>query len=243
MKFTKDGHVSFGYTLKDHKIEFYVEDTGIGIPGHLHTEIFDRFRQADSTIARQFGGTGLGLSISKAYVELLGGKIWLKSSPGQGSKFFFNLPFELIRNGHHKENTGENDNFISFESPKTILVAEDEDLNFMLLDQLLSNQKFNLIRVANGAEAVHACKNNTAIDLILMDVKMPVMDGYEATRLIKHLHPGLPVIMQTAYARESDKQKAYECGCDGYISKPIIINEFLDLLKIHLKKEEIPQIQ
>lgn len=240
MKFTRQGHITFGYTLKDHNIEFYVEDTGIGIPAHLHTEIFDRFRQADSTIARQFGGTGLGLSISKAYVELLGGKIWLKSAPGQGSKFFFTLPFELSRNGHHKDSASENDNFLSFDSTKTLLVAEDEDLNFMLLDQLLSNQHFNLIRVVNGAEAVHVCKTNPAIDLVLMDVKMPVMDGYEASRLIKEQFPHLPIIMQTAYARESDKQKAFECGCDGYIAKPIIINEFLELLKTHLNKEEIP---
>ncbi|MBK7030223.1 MAG: hypothetical protein IPH45_13950 [Bacteroidales bacterium] len=171
MKFTKNGHVSFGYSLKEHNIEFFVEDTGIGIPSHLHTEIFDRFRQADSTIARQFGGTGLGLSISKAYVELLGGKIWLKSAPGQGSIFYFTLPFEMARNGHHKETQKENDNFLNFEAPKNLLIAEDEDLNFMLLDQLLANQNFNLIRVMNGAEAVHVCKSNPDIDLVLMDVK------------------------------------------------------------------------
>jgi len=239
LKFTKQGHVKFGYTCQDHHLEFYIEDTGIGIAPELHEEIFERFRQADSTIARQFGGTGLGLSISKAYVELLGGKIWVSSKAGEGATFYFTLPFEMGHNGHSHSKVADTNEFISFDSSKTILIAEDEDLNYLLLEQVLSEYDLKLIRVENGAEAFDFCKNHPEIDLVLMDVKMPVMDGYEATRMIKAVRPELPIIMQTAYSRESDRQKSFECGCDGYISKPIIISEFLGHLQKHLKITEI----
>lgn len=237
IKFTKQGKVKFGYKQKGRFLEFYVEDTGIGIPANMHSEIFDRFRQADSTIARQFGGTGLGLAISKAYVELLGGKIWLQSTPGLGSTFYFTIPFSATGESNANIKQESIRELVSFDKAKTILIAEDEELNYMLLDQLLSGYNLKLIRVMNGAEAVHSCKTNPAIDMVIMDVKMPVMDGYEATRLIKLVRPEIPVIMQTAYSRESDKEKAFQCGCDGYMSKPIVISQFLDLIKKHFDTE------
>jgi PAS domain S-box-containing protein len=241
IKFTKQGQVKFGYKVKPGFLEFFVEDTGIGIPANMHKEIFDRFRQADSTIARQFGGTGLGLSISKAYIELLGGTIWLDSSPGLGSTFYCTIPFEITRNGHSTplENTGQAK--IELGRSRTLLIAEDEEFNYLLLDQILSGYNLNLIRVENGAEAVHTCKTNPDIDMVIMDVKMPVMDGYEATRLIKQFRPELPVIMQTAYSRESDREKAFQNGCDGYLSKPLAIGQFLELLKKHFDAELIAQ--
>jgi CheY-like chemotaxis protein/nitrogen-specific signal transduction histidine kinase len=230
LKFTRQGKVEYGYSVKEHFLEFYVTDTGIGVPEKMHEEIFDRFRQADSTIARQFGGTGLGLSISKAYVELLGGTIWLTSELGKGSTFYFTLPFEIDRNGNSIHNSSNLGNIFQYSKSKTILVAEDEDFNFMLLEQILSGHNLILIRVLNGAEAVMMCKSNPDIDMVLMDVKMPVMDGYEATRLIKLERPDLPIIIQTAYVRESDRLKAFESGCNEYISKPLVVNDFLVML-------------
>ncbi|NVO19672.1 MAG: PAS domain S-box protein [Bacteroidetes bacterium] len=239
LKFTKQGAVEFGYTVKNQFLEFYVKDSGIGIPENMHKEIFERFRQADSTIARQYGGTGLGLSISKAYVELMGGEIWLESKPGIGSTFYFNLPFEIARNGNSRKGGSELMQNIETGSTRKILVAEDEDFNFMLLEQILSGRNISLIRVNNGAEAVMACKSNLDIDLVIMDVKMPVMDGYEATRLIKQDRPGLPIIIQTAYARESDRIKAMECGCNEYVSKPIVVSEFLNMLDLLMTREVV----
>jgi PAS domain S-box-containing protein len=239
LKFTKVGEVDFGYSVKDNFLEFYVKDTGIGVPQKMHEEIFERFRQADSTIARQFGGTGLGLSISKAYVELLGGKIWLTSEQGQGSVFYFTLPFEVKRNGHSNNSANNLKGLFSLERPRNILVAEDEDFNYMLLEQIFSDLNVQLIRVLNGAEAVMSCKTNPDIDIVIMDVKMPVMDGYDATRLIKQERPDLPVMIQTAYARESDRVKAFECGCDEYVSKPLIINDFLALLEKYLSAKSL----
>jgi PAS domain S-box-containing protein len=239
IKFTKQGHVRFGYERKNTFLEFFIEDTGIGIPQNMHHEIFDRFRQADSTIARQYGGTGLGLSISKAYVELLKGEIWLTSSPGNGSTFYFTLPYEASLKGHEYLNESENNTRLVLHDTKTLLIAEDEEFNFLLLAQILSGYNLELIRVVNGAEAVQSCKSNPEIDMVIMDAKMPVMDGYEATRLIKKLRPDLPVIMQTAYASVADREKAMICGCDGYISKPLVIGQFLELIKKHLNNEVI----
>ena len=244
LKFTKEGHIVFGYEVKENQLEFRVEDTGIGIHPNMHKEIFERFRQADSAVSRLYGGTGLGLSISKAYVELLGGTIWLTSQLDKGTTFFFTLPFEIQKNGFQVDTSAVAGNTFSFSKKMTVLVAEDEDFNFLLLEKVLDELGLNLIRAENGAKAVLECKSNPSIQLVLMDVKMPVMDGYEATKLIKQDRPELPVLIQTAYVRESDKQKAYESGADGYISKPIIISEFISQLHQLLPKEkQLPDIQ
>lgn len=238
-KFTRKGFIRFGYIEKEHFLEFFVSDSGIGIPENMHEEIFERFRQADSTIARQYGGTGLGLSISKAYIELLGGTIWLESTIGSGSTFRFTIPFESIENQLSLGKSPVEEKFLLPGKEKIILVAEDEDLNYMLLKEILSGQNLKLIRVVNGAEAVIACKTNPAIDLVIMDIKMPVMDGFEATRLIKQKQPDLPVIIQTAYSRESDMERAFQCGCDGYVSKPIVIDQLIGLMKKFLSAEHL----
>ncbi|MGE0021915.1 MAG: response regulator [Draconibacterium sp.] len=219
LKFTKQGNVNFGYQIKEDEIEFVVEDTGIGIPATMHNEIFKRFRQVESTTARQFGGSGLGLSISKAYVEMLGGKIWLDSDLGKGSTFYFTIPYKRAQKtvSSDKSITGSGNRI---KQQKTLLVAEDEDSNFMLLEELLSGLNSNILRAVNGLEAVEICKSNRQIDLVLMDIKMPVMDGYEATRQIRNFLPVLPIIAQTAYTSEVDRNKALVCGCNDFISKP-----------------------
>ncbi len=234
-KFTKNGFINVGYTVKNDYLEFYVEDTGIGIPTEYQNVIFDRFRQVEISSAREFGGSGLGLSISKAYVELLGGELWLESKSGEGSKFYFTIP-------NKREITDE----LSAKTPKlftqelavskTILVAEDEDSNYMLLEIFLKDLKFKLIRARDGVEAVELCKLFPMIDLVLMDIKMPVMNGYEATKEIRKLFPMLPVIAQTAYSNDTDRNHASECGCIDFISKPIEQQALLALLSKHLDK-------
>lgn len=220
LKFTKQGNVNFGYQIKEDEIEFVVEDTGIGIPATMHNEIFKRFRQVESTTARQFGGSGLGLSISKAYIEMLGGKIWLDSELGKGSTFYFTIPYKRAQKtvSSDQSSAGLGN---GIKQQKTLLVAEDEDSNFMLLEELLSGLNSNIIRAVNGLDAVEICKSNRQIDLVLMDIKMPVMDGYEATKQIRSFMPALPIIAQTAYTSEVDRNKALVCGCNDFISKPL----------------------
>jgi PAS domain S-box-containing protein len=229
LKFTKKGCVNFGYYVKDTHLEFYVEDTGIGIPSEMHDEIFKRFRQVETTASRQYGGTGLGLSISKSYVELLGGKMWLTSEPGKGSAFYFTIPYKkVIPNGLSDKPSKEVK--LELHKPQTILIAEDEDSNFMLLKELLSVAELDIIRAVNGLEAVEICKSNPHIDVVLMDIKMPVMDGLEATRRIKAMNPGLPVIAQTAYSLPEEKETALKAGCRAFLSKPIKANELIKVL-------------
>lgn len=221
MKFTQKGHVIFGYTKKENTLEFYVEDTGIGIPSGMHDEIFKRFRQVELTDDRQFGGSGLGLAISKAYVEMLGGKIWLTSILGKGSVFYFTIPYNKGFLTDMPEIQNQSEIKMDIKGSTTIVIAEDEDLNFMLLDELLSAPNLTILRALNGLEAVELCKSNRQIDLVLMDIKMPIMNGYEATERILELRPTLPIIVQTAYSSEADRTKAFACGCSDFISKPI----------------------
>ena len=235
LKFTEKGNINFGYTIKNNDLEFFVEDTCIGIPPEMHKEIFKRFRQVESTTARQFGGSGLGLSISKAYVELLGGKMWLDSKLNKGSTFYFTIPNKKAQ----KKNLSEQSNNgykIETRASKTLLVADDEDSNFLLLKALLSGLNSNIIRAVNGLEAVEICKSNNHIDLVLMDIKMPVMDSYEATKQIKALMPGLPIIAQTAYTTDKDKNKAIACGCNDFISKPFNKEMFISKILEQLDK-------
>ena len=235
-KFTHLGTISFGYNMQGDNLEFFVKDSGIGIDESLHEAIFDRFRQADSSISREYGGTGLGLSISKAYVELLGGKIWLTSKPGEGANFYFTIPYNPVKAEHKKE--------IAFLEPEinesakqlTILVAEDEKINSILLNELFKGFKANIIWTVNGVEAVNACKSVSGIDLVVMDMKMPLMDGFEATRQIKQLFPDLPVIAQTAYASDKDRSKILGCGCDDLITKPFDVKIFKSILNKYIEQ-------
>jgi CheY-like chemotaxis protein len=236
IKFTKQGHVSFGYKVKDNQIEFSVEDTGIGIPSEMHEMVFKRFSQVETILARQFGGSGLGLSISKAYVELLGGKIWLQSEVGVGSTFCFTIPLKIAVKAGLPGNQATGKETLEIKTTKTILIAEDEDTNFLLLKAVLSSLNIRIVRAVNGVEAVEACRSNR-FDLILMDIKMPVMDGHEATRQIRKFRPNLPIIAQTAYSALSDKTKALESGCNDFISKPIQHDLLLSKIKTAFKEK------
>lgn len=234
LKFTKQGFVNFGYKIKDSELEFFVEDSGIGIPAEMHEEIFKRFSQVENTTSRQFGGSGLGLSISKAYVELMGGEIWLKSELGKGSRFCFTIPY--IKPNKDDLNKAKCDVNKDANSIRAInlLIAEDEESNFLLLVEMLSGIDVNIIRAVNGIEAVNICKSEE-IDLILMDVKMPVMDGYAAAKQIRSFLPDLPIIAQTAYSTDLDKITALANGCNDFISKPIIQEILVSKIKKLLK--------
>ncbi len=233
-KFTTKGQISFGYNQKNDHLGFYISDTGIGIAEDQYSNIFERFYQVESSVSRQYEGTGLGLPISKAYVELLGGEIWLTSEKGKGSVFYFNIPFTQTGRSELSDKKVVKPEIAVINHKKTVLVAEDEETNYFLMVELLSSLNLNLIHARNGKEAVGICESDQQVDLVLMDIKMPVMDGYEATMIIKKLRPGLPVIAQTAYAFESDREKAINAGCDDYISKPFNRESLISVIKKHL---------
>jgi PAS domain S-box-containing protein len=234
LKFTQKGKVRFGYTLTGNNLQFFVEDTGIGIPEEMHEYIFERFRQVDNSATRKYGGTGLGLALSKGYVELLGGSMKLTSKSGKGSIFSFTLPYKPVIKTRSDAIADSRVTDITFPPEKTILVAEDENNNFLLISELLTSLKLKVIRAQNGLEAVNICASGNLPDLILMDVKMPVMDGIEAAKLIKENNPGLPIIALTAYAPEVDKKSIQGSGCDAYLEKPIKQQLLYDRLVTYL---------
>ncbi len=233
LKFTKQGEVTFGYVIKAKELEFFVEDSGIGIAPEMHKEIFKRFRQAGTTITSQCGGIGLGLAISKAYIELLGGKMWVVSALNQGSTFYFTIPYIKAKRNISSERKSHKGSRTEIEEPKTVLVAEDEDSNFELVQALLNKMNIHIVRAITGHEAVATCKSKH-VDVVLMDIKMPEMDGYEAIRQIRKLMPTLPIIAQTAYASSADMNKAMTCGCTDFISKPFCRDLFISKVKEHL---------
>ncbi len=235
IKFTKKGHVNYGCQLKGDKLEFFVEDTGIGIPEDKFEDIFKRFRQASMDIAGNYGGSGLGLAITKAYLSLLGGEIWLKSEIGKGSTFYFTIPYEKAPISVEKQDINISRAKLSMVSQASILVAEDEESNYLLLKEYLKDFDINLVWARNGQEAVNICKSRSHIFLVIMDIKMPVMDGLQASREIKRLRPELPVVAFTAYCSDEDVKKAISCGCSGFMSKPITKNQLCNVVMEHLQ--------
>jgi len=242
LKFTHEGFVEFGYVLKNIDdspyIEFFVRDSGIGIPEEMHEIIFERFRQVDDTNTRKYGGTGLGLTISKNLVKLLGGEIQLTSEKDKGTTFQVLLPL-MVPTVQNAETPPVPPVTISTTdwAKRIILVVEDEDSNFFLMDRILKRTGVKLIWAKNGMDAIEICKTQS-IDVILMDIRMPVMDGYEATQIIKKGHPHIPVIAQTAYALKGEKEKSLAAGCDNYIAKPINAKELLAMLHQYLDNKQ-----
>jgi PAS domain S-box-containing protein len=218
VKYTDKGSVKLGCEVKDKFLEFHVSDTGIGISEEHHNKIFDRFYQVESSDNRLYEGTGLGLAISSAYVGLLGGKMWLLSEPGKGTTFNFTLPYQ--NNVAEFQTNIEKPVYydLVFKKKIKILVAEDVESNFLLISYFLQGANAELLRARTGREAVEQCLADRSIDLILMDIKMPDMDGYTAAKLIREANISIPIIAQTAYA--DDMNKAIDSGCSGFISKP-----------------------
>jgi PAS domain S-box-containing protein len=232
IKFTEKGSIEFGYIRKDAFLEFYIKDTGIGICPDRQGVIFERFIQADisDVMARQ--GAGLGLSISKAYVTMLNGRIWVESEAGKGSTFFFTIPYncageikipaELSIPREEVKNPVKN---------LKILIAEDDVMSEILISTIVESICDVQLNAVTGDEAVEVCRNNPDLDLILMDIKMPVMDGYEAIREIRKFNKEVIIIAQTAYGLSIDKENAENAGCNEYISKPIVKEELLSLIQ------------
>ena len=221
IKYTDEGFIDFGYTLKNNFIEFYIKDSGIGVPIDRKEAIFERFVQADIEDKRALQGAGLGLAITKAYVEMLNGEIWIESEEGKGSVFYFTLPY----NKALEEPVAENhilqyDNEIINTDIK-ILIVEDDEISDILISKMLEKISKKLLHVRTGIDAVETYRNNPDIDLILMDINLPIMDGYEAIRQIREFDNDVIIIAQTAYALIGDKEKSIEMGCNNYISKPI----------------------
>ncbi len=229
-KFTQNGMVSFGYSRNDKVIEFFVRDTGIGIPPAEHQRIFERFYQIQPESVTSSRGTGLGLSIARGLADFMKGSIRIDSAPGQGSTFFLTIPYEEPMMQTDRP-VGE----VHFSlQDLTILVAEDEDYNYELVEIMLGRKAGRMIRARNGEEALQLLAAERP-DVVLMDLKMPVMDGYEATRRLREIHPDLPVIALTAYTQPEEEQKAMKVGCNAFISKPIKKQELIGIIKRTIK--------
>jgi CheY-like chemotaxis protein len=255
IKYSKEGAIEIGYILKTDsevderlvlsevevsripQLEFYVKDSGIGIPKDRQHAIFDRFVQADieDEMARQ--GAGLGLAITKSYVEMLGGKIRVESEEDKGSCFYFTLPY----NAESEEKRFiHNDKFSLDEklhiSNLKILIAEDDETSNILISINVKDISKEILIAATGKEAVEICRNNPDIDLILMDIQMPDLNGFKATRLIREFNKKVVIIAQTAYALSGDREKAIEAGCNDYITKPIKKKLLLEMIDMYFNK-------
>jgi len=237
IKFTEKGSVTFGYEILSTKnnIRFTIKDTGLGIDDRNQQHIFDRFKRVDSDTSIKVGGLGLGLSITKAYVEMLGGSISLKSVLGKGSEFSFTIPLEYNKMETIIVHQVIDDKIESNKEEGLILIAEDDNINYILFEKLMKQKNYKILRAINGNEAVQICLDNPNIDLVLMDIKMPIMDGFEALELIKPIRPNLPIIAQTAYSSAEDEEKIYDAGFSNYITKPLnrerlfeLINQYID---------------
>ncbi|MCK9452515.1 MAG: PAS domain S-box protein [Bacteroidales bacterium] len=235
-KFTTKGSIEIGFEQEDEAVRIFVKDTGIGIDESKQQEVFGFFQQENTTLTRGHEGSGLGLSIVKGLADLLGFSIQLHSKKHQGTKITLILPFQkqLATSIIKETETMENPVL----EKVCILIAEDEDTNFFVLDLFLRKTfSAETIRAFNGLEAVKACQENPNISLVLMDIKMPVMDGIEATKQIKVFRPDLPIIAITAYALSGDEQKLLAAGCDDYIAKPVrketLINKVSQYIKVY----------
>ncbi|HPI44814.1 MAG TPA: ATP-binding protein, partial [Tenuifilaceae bacterium] len=233
LKFTKDGSVEFGYELAPDKnyVRFFVKDTGIGIPKDKIELIFQRFRQADIDITKKFGGTGLGLAISKSLVDLMGGNIWVDSQPEIGSTFYFTLPFIKTAIPVAKSDTQFEFNEVMDKlKGKRILIAEDDTNSLFYLKTVLQNAGIACLEALNGRDAVNLFLKNPDVDLILMDLKMPELSGFEAIKEIRKVSPKVPIIVQTAHVFNDEKVLCNAMGCNNFISKPVDVNVLFSAL-------------
>jgi PAS domain S-box-containing protein len=231
LKFTPSGSIDYGYEIKDDFLEFYVKDTGIGIPLEKQDKIFERFIQADLSSTRTYEGAGLGLSICKGLVELLDGRIWFRSVPDKGTTFFFTIPYKPTNS--YNEDIVELAEISTSKILPKILVVEDDHISFMLLKKILKNTDIELFHAENGAVAIEIV-DDMNIDMILMDIRMPVLDGMDATKIIKAKKPDLPIIAQTAYAFNEEKNQILASGFDDYLSKPIESEKLMRIISKYL---------
>jgi PAS domain S-box-containing protein len=239
IKYTEKGSIEFGYTCEGTSpeitaLKFYVKDTGIGIPKNRIDAIFERFIQASvpDKIVRQ--GAGLGLTIAKSYVEMMGGRIWVESEEGVGSTFYFTLPYTVETKIKSNESVNDSLQVEKSDGLKlTILIAEDDEISEKLISINVRNLGNVILKARTGFETVEICRNRPDIDLILLDIQMPGLNGYEATRQIRQFNQNVIIIAQTAFGLTGDREKALEAGCNDYIAKPINKNKLVSIIKKH----------
>jgi PAS domain S-box-containing protein len=228
IKFTNHGCISCGFNVLNGFIDFYVKDTGRGIAKNQLEKIFIMFSQEDTSNTRGYEGSGLGLTIARGLVQLLGGTISVVSEKGVGSTFSFTVPYKA---SGLKSNLLSSDKSSLKNSLKPlILIVEDDDLNFLYIEAVIKMINCDYLHAKNGVEAVDMCKQNDQITLVLMDIKMPVMNGVEATQIIHLFRPELPIIATTAYAQTGDEFRFISAGCNGYITKPIKREKLIELV-------------
>jgi len=232
IKFTESGSIELGYKLNTSKteIEFFVKDTGIGIPKDKQISIFERFIQADIEAKMAQQGAGLGLTISRAYVEMLNGKIWVESEKNIGTTFYFSLPYNQVKIA----GANISEDIIEKQKPikkLKILIVEDDENSNLLLSITINEFAKEIISVNTGYDAVEACQNISDFDLVLMDIQLPGINGYEATAQIRRFNKEVIIIAQTAFSLSSDKEKSIAAGCNDYISKPILKTELNCILQ------------
>ncbi len=231
IKYSNSGTIRFGYKIDNNNIVFFVKDDGIGIPEEKMEAIFNRFEQADLEDVKVHEGSGLGLSISKGYVNLLGGDIWVESNVGKGSQFYFSIPYNAKNIDTSVENKTDNLGKSTLHNKKLkILIAEDEIIASEYLSIILSDICPEPLFAKNGVEAIEIFKQNPDIDIILMDIKMPLLNGYQTTKKIRETNKDIIIIAQTAYALAGDKEKAISAGCNEYITKPIDKDKLYSLI-------------
>lgn len=238
IKFTDQGSIEFGCKPNGALIEFFVKDTGIGIPKDRQLAIFDRFIQADIEDSRAFQGAGLGLSISKAYAEMLGGKMWVESEEGKGSEFYFTIPYNLQ---HDEVNNVKDDVITDLANEQIrslkILIVEDDETSKFFISEIVDCYCKEILYAGDGNEAIKACQNNLDIDLVLMDIQLPKMNGHEVTKKIREFNKDVIIIAQTAFGLANDREKALESGCNDYISKPVRQDLLFNLLQKYFNEK------
>jgi signal transduction histidine kinase/ActR/RegA family two-component response regulator len=238
LKFTNSGSIEFGYKVEEEKYLFYVKDTGIGVAENKQKTIFERFVQANSSMSSVYEGAGLGLAISKAYVEMLGGEIWVESKPEKETCFYFTLPVKTETECNNDKTPEKDTILINEGSAVTILIAEDDETSLFYLKHVLKTCNVKILVAKTGEEAVEMCRQFNQIELVLMDISMPVIDGYVAAQIIKGFRSELPIIAQTAFALASEKEK-YSDTFDDYITKPIKADELKQKIRKYLVHTEV----
>ena len=236
LKFTDKGYIKVGNYIENNYLKFYVKDTGKGIPEDRIEVIFDRFTQADPGINKLYEGSGLGLSIVKAYIDMLGGKIDVQSETDKGSVFTVSIPHESSE-PISQEVAEAPAPCNKFPEGLTILVAEDDDICYKLLKTILTAEGIRVIRTINGFDTIQKVRENPDIPIVLMDIKMPGMNGIDATQKIREFNKDIIIIAQTAFAMSGDKEKILEAGCNDYISKPVRRNEILRVVDLYCAKK------
>ncbi len=233
VKFTQKGQIDFGYRIRDTHMDCFVRDTGSGIDEDEKERIFERFWRGKVSRVRKSDGTGLGLAITRSLTRLLGGDIFLESEKGKGSEFTVSFPLsagyaaEIKRKKLKAESAAPKKE----SNELTVLIAEDDYFSAEYMKAILETRASKILIAENGVKAVDLCRGNPDIDIILMDIKMPEMDGLEATRKIREFNSHIPIIAQTAFTLQNDRQRALEAGCSDYIAKPVNAEDLLDKIK------------